>query len=117
MPLAEAARLVLDARLQVVREYLGLALTDWEHSPENVHQLRVGTRRTGAALRIFATCVPEKKQRVARHELKRLRKAVGEARDWDVFLLNLADQIAKNGNHAGRDLLLGYGTAQRLLAQ
>ncbi len=90
MPVLEAARLVISIRLQVVRENLGLALTESEKDPEYVHQLRVGTRRTGAALNIFSTCLPKKLLWRARKELKRLRKVVGEARDWDVFILSLS---------------------------
>src|SRR5215831_7032142 len=85
-PLVDAARRVLSIRLEVVRDWLGLALREPDKDPEHVHQLRVGTRRAGAALEIFAPCLPEKVYDAARRHLRRLRRAAGAARDWDVFL-------------------------------
>jgi CHAD domain-containing protein len=117
--LADAARHVLSIRLEVVRDYLGLALQEPDRDPEYVHQLRVGTRRAGAAVEIFSLCLPEKDYKVARKTLKRLRRAAGEARDWDVFLLSLAENTRKrNTRHrAGLDFLTGYALAQRTAAQ
>src|SRR4051812_43428548 len=86
MPVAKAARHVLQLRLQVVAYYLPRALDESEKDPENVHQLRVATRRAGAALRIFRHCLPAKIFKRARKRLRRLRRAAGEVRDWDVFL-------------------------------
>ena len=51
MPVADAARVVLAARFEVVRQYLPLAAAKPYEDVEYVHQLRVGTRRAGAALR------------------------------------------------------------------
>jgi CHAD domain-containing protein len=118
-PLADAARWVLAVRLEVVRDYLLLALHEPEKDAEHVHQLRVGTRRAGAAVAIFDACLPEKVYRRARQQLRRIRRAAGEARDWDVFLLTL--QTAKYRRTArhqpGRDFLCGYAFALRLVAQ
>jgi CHAD domain-containing protein len=118
-PLADAARHVLTLRLEVVRDYLGLALREPDRDPEYVHQLRVGTRRAGAAVEIFSLCLPDKDYKAARKRLKRLRRAAGEARDWDVFLLSLAEPARKrNSRHrAGLDFLTGYALAQRTAAQ
>src|SRR6516225_12407109 len=91
-PLPDAARRVLAVRLEVVRDYLPRALHHWEKDPENVHQLRVGTRRAGAAVEIFADCLTEKAYRRARRKLRRIRRAAGEARDWDVFLEDMAER-------------------------
>ena len=41
-PVADAARRVLAVRLEVVRDYLPLALHAAARDPEYVHQLRVG---------------------------------------------------------------------------
>jgi CHAD domain-containing protein len=117
--LADAARRVLTIRLEVVRDYLGLALREADEDPEYVHQLRVGTRRAGAAVEIFSPCLPGKRYKAARKRLKRLRRAAGEARDWDVFLISLAEAVRKkNSRHrAGLDFLTGYALAQRTIAQ
>jgi CHAD domain-containing protein len=47
--------------------------------PEYLHQLRVGIRRCRTVLRIF------KASRLERR-LRKLTRALGEARDWDVFV-------------------------------
>jgi CHAD domain-containing protein len=103
----------------VVRDYLQHALYEADKDPEYVHQLRVGTRRAGAALEIFASCLPEKTHEAARKRLRRLRRAAGAARDWDVFLISLQDWRGgrAEAEQAGLDGLLGYALAQRLVAQ
>jgi CHAD domain-containing protein len=118
-PLVDAARRVLTVRLEVVRDYFALALREPDKDPEYVHQLRVGTRRAGAAVEIFSVCLPKKIYKAARKYLKRLRRAAGDARDWDVFLMNLAKMREKTAtrNRAGLDFLLGYALAQRDTAQ
>jgi CHAD domain-containing protein len=118
-PLADAALRVLGVRLAVVREYRGLALHEHVKDPEYVHQLRVSTRRAGAALDIFAACLPEKVYRKARKQLRAVRRAAGAARDWDVFLLDLAGLAEKRPGRqrAGLDFLTGYALGQREAAQ
>ena len=93
-PIADAARRVLSVRLEVVRDYLRLATREPDKDVEHVHQLRVGTRRAGAALNIFSLCLPEKVYRNARRYLRRIRRAAGQARDWDVFLEELLSWCA-----------------------
>src|ERR1700756_534586 len=88
-PLADAARRLLSIRLDVVHQHLALALKCADEDTEHVHQLRVGTRRAGAAVEIFALCLPDKVHAEARGQLRELRRAAGEARDWDVYLLAL----------------------------
>jgi inorganic triphosphatase YgiF len=53
--------------------------------PEGVHQLRVGLRRTRAALAVFAPLLPDDPTRVVRSELRWLGRELGGARDLDVF--------------------------------
>jgi CHAD domain-containing protein len=115
LPLAEAARRVLAARLQVVEEYLPRAAREADDDCEYVHQLRVGTRRADAALRIFARCLPRKTQRKARRRLKKLRRAAGAARDWDVFVADLLERQENAGveQRGGIAFLLGYALGQR----
>src|SRR4051812_22681721 len=49
----KVARRVLSARLERVWHYLGCAVEERPSETENVHQLRVFSRRTAAALEIF----------------------------------------------------------------
>jgi CHAD domain-containing protein len=118
-PLADAARRVLTVRLDVVHHYLPLAVRESAKDSEYVHQLRVGTRRAGAALTIFRESLPNKEYRRARKELKKIRRAAGQARDWDVFILALAEKQrqAPPSHRRGLDFLVGFAQAQRNLAQ
>ncbi|MCS6851605.1 MAG: CHAD domain-containing protein [Gemmataceae bacterium] len=117
-PVAEAARRVLATRLDVVRHYLGLALRASAEDPEYVHQLRVGTRRAAAALEIFAGCFPAPARDTFAQQLNALRRAAGQARDWDVFLINLPPAAkAQPRLRPGLDCLAGYAHGQRLRAE
>ncbi len=118
-PLLDAARHVLFVRLKAVRDQLAGVEEHAEEDPEHVHQLRVSTRRGGAALRIFACCLPPRALRRAKKRLRGLRQAAGAARDWDVFALNLADRVqgATAADQAGLDLLAGYARGQRAAVQ
>jgi CHAD domain-containing protein len=118
-PLLAAAKRALEVRLHVVQHWLPRAVRDADRDPEHVHQLRVGARRADAALRIFAPCLPRKAYKTARAHLRRLRRAAGAARDWDVFLLDLASRRVgqPEKQRAGGDFLLGYAFANRLAAQ
>jgi CHAD domain-containing protein len=119
MPITTAARRVLGVRLGVVRDYLPLAVHEPDKDPEHVHQLRVGTRRAGAALDIFSLCLSPKVWKAARKQLRRLRRAAAEARDWDVFLIGLSEwQKQQPASHRpGLDFLIGHGDARRQVAQ
>ena len=79
----------------------------------------MGTRRAGAAVEIFSICLPKRTYKTARKQLKRLRRAAGEARDWDVFLITLTEMARwrKSRRRAGFDFLTGYALAQRTYAQ
>jgi CHAD domain-containing protein len=119
MTLAQAAREVLTARLEVVRHFLPRAMKESEEDPEFVHQLRVGTRRSDAALRIFRSCLAGRIYRGARGRLRAIRRAAGDARDWDVFLAALRQRRGEvaDAQQAGLDFLIGYALAQRHAAQ
>lgn len=118
-PVANAARRALTVRLEVVRDALPLALHEADQDPEHVHQLRVGTRRARSALDIFALCLPAKAYKHAKKRLRGLRRAAGEARDWDVFLAGLTDWPGRRTarDRPGQDYLIGYACGQRTIAQ
>jgi CHAD domain-containing protein len=118
-PVAAAARHVLTVRLEVVRDHLPLALRQADEDPEHVHQLRVGTRRARAALDIFACGLPPKVYKAARKRLRDIRRAAGEARDWDVFLAGLSQRGCQQPGKRkpGLDGLVGYAVARREAAQ
>lgn len=116
---SDAARRVLTLRLAAVRDWLGQSLRQAGKDTENVHQLRVATRRASAALDVFADCLPSKVAKSAKNQLKSIRRAAGEARDWDVFLSRLNDLVAEQPveDRTGFDMLIGYALAHRIPAQ
>ena len=107
------------ARLGVVRDRLPDAVFHAEEDMEYVHQLRVGTRRAAAALRIFRRLLAQAPRRKTRKNLRTLRRSAGEARDWDVFLDMLQTRLARCPlkQRRGLDFLLGFAHWQRVLAQ
>jgi CHAD domain-containing protein len=119
MSLSDAARHVLAVRLEVVRDALPLAIDEADRDAEYVHRLRVSTRRADAALRIFQTTLPDKEFKSARKHLKRIRRAAGAARDWDVFLIDLTKRRPQRPpkEAPGLDFLAGYAFGERTAAQ
>jgi CHAD domain-containing protein len=98
---SEAARLSLDARLSAVTYWLPLAATYSHYDIEYVHRLRVSTRRTAAALRLYRDWLPRRRARWLKRRLHRIRQAAGDARDLDV----LADRLRRQLGPRGEDLL------------
>src|SRR5262249_53430493 len=95
-----------------------LAMRQADEDPEHVHQLRVSTRRAAAGLDIFSICLSDKDYKTARKALRRIRRAAGEARDWDVFLAGLPTKPGAGVRlQAARDLVAGYALARRVVAQ
>lgn len=118
-PVADAARQVLAARLEIVRDCLSLAVNPGERDSEHVHQLRVGTRRARAAVDIFACCLPAKTSKQLRSHLREIRRSAGEARDWDVLLESALRSVREQRKRLspGLDGLVGYIAAKREMAQ
>ena len=83
-PIAKVAARTLRKRLEAVWRELGAACRP-RHDPERVHQLRVATRRTLAALTAFRGVVPGKQRIWFEKRLRRIRRAAGSTRDLDVL--------------------------------
>lgn len=115
----DAARVVLAARFEVVRHFLPLAAERPYEDGEHVHQLRVGTRRAVAALDAFADWLPKKQLKAVKRSLRTIRRAAGDARDWDVFIqaIHAAAQFRTTSGKPARDFLLGYASGERSAAQ
>src|SRR5262245_21586606 len=116
-PLVEAARSVLTTRLEIVGKYLDAVAKAEKEEAENIHQLRVSSRRATAGLEILVDCFPSKIQAKAKKELKRLRRAAGGARDWDVFLHSMKMRNVPRPMRNAWDLVIGYALAQHELAK
>jgi len=61
---------------------------------EYVHRARVASRRLRAALPLFQECFPAKKSKRWRKEIRKITRALGEARDTDVQLVRLREFYA-----------------------
>jgi triphosphatase len=90
--LEDALRAVLAACLEQVLANLEPAREPADG--EGVHQLRVGLRRTRAALALFRACLPAEQTEAFKGELRWLAGELGPARDLDVFLTETLDPIA-----------------------
>lgn len=51
---------------------------------EHVHQMRVASRRLRNGLNLFWECLPKKKAKAWRDEVRKITKALGSARDLDI---------------------------------
>lgn len=93
-PYSDAARQAVGERLPLVWHYLPLAAARHDDKIEFVHQLRVATRRAGAALEVFSEALPPRRAKRIKSKLRRVRRAAGDARDLDV----LAQRLTRDTN-------------------
>ena len=87
----DVAGRTLRFRLAAVQHYLPLAAEKPDEDIEYVHELRVATRRTMAALRLYADMLPRRRADRMETRLKQIRRAAGDARDYDVLAQRLTD--------------------------
>ena len=113
-PVSVGASRSLKQRLEAVLYWLPLAAQQPEQDVEYVHQLRVSTRRAGAALKLFKDLLPKKKAKHLKQTLKCIRNAAGEARDHDVYLARLTQRSAEE---PALDPLIQQIREQRATAQ
>jgi CHAD domain-containing protein len=64
--------------------------------PEELHDMRVATRRLRAALKLYKEALPKRAERYER-DLRFFAGALGDVRDLDVHLERLAGEASKNG--------------------
>ncbi len=81
------ARVALHSHLTSVADLLTLAADDEHGSVEAIHQLRVQTRRSQAAIAAYQACLPKRHAKWFRKRLRQIRQASNDARDLDVFLI------------------------------
>ncbi len=88
-PITKVAVHALDNRLRAVLHYLPLAAKQPDEDIEYVHQLRVATRRAGAALQVFGDMASKRRAAEMKKTLRHARRAAGAARDLDVLVMRL----------------------------
>src|SRR3712207_2014084 len=64
--------------------------------PEDLHDMRVATRRLRAALKLYADALPKRAERYE-SDLRWVAGALGEVRDLDVHLELLSREASRNG--------------------
>ncbi len=75
---------------QMQRNHAGAATSP---DPEYIHQLRVGTRRLRAALRLFSPLLSPARVRDLLPPLREMMRLLGRARDFDVLLAEIVDPV------------------------
>lgn len=113
--LCDVARRSVGARLDAVEYYLPLAAERAADDVEHVHQLRVWTRRSMAAIQLYAEVLPLKEARWMRKQLRKIRRAAGEARDMDVLIQNRASDAGAEAHVFLTDVRQRRKTAQEPL--
>jgi inorganic triphosphatase YgiF len=63
--------------------------------PEGIHQMRVAVRRLRSVLSALKPMLPAEHYRWTSDELRWLAKALGPARNWDVFATNLLEPVER----------------------
>jgi triphosphatase len=64
--------------------------------PEELHDMRVATRRLRAALKLYSDVLPKRSERYER-DLRWVAGALGDVRDLDVHLGRLSEEASRNG--------------------
>ena len=96
LPVAKVAARQLRTRLTGVWTMLEAACRE-RHEPKRLHELRVASRRTLAALEGFGELVPPRQARWFSKQLRRIRRTAGETRDLDVLLDRLTKEPQPKG--------------------
>jgi CHAD domain-containing protein len=89
---ADVALVAIKESLAGVLSHFQTAIQEGPDRAEHVHQLRVATRRTAAALKLFDDFLPRRRAHQIRQILSELRKEAGKVRDIDVFMTEFAER-------------------------
>ena len=102
-----AVRTTLDASMTVSSAFAAIVRDALQHlqanedgfltrdDPEYLHQVRVALRRTRSAFSAFSAVLPAKASASIKAHFEWLAKALGPARDWDVFVTETLPPITK----------------------
>ena len=90
-PAGEVVLAYVSEQVAAISRYDPLIRSD---APDAVHQMRVATRRARSALQAFGTIVEREATRPLGEELKWLAATLGQARDTEVLLARLTDELA-----------------------
>lgn len=100
----EYAHLVIATQYHAIAQQITAVIADKD--PENLHQMRVGTRRLRTALQVFAPAIQLPKA-AGENAIKALAKVLGQLRDLDVQLADLTETYRPQLDKTERKLLDG----------
>jgi CHAD domain-containing protein len=92
-PAVEHLRAYLRAQLEAIERHDPAVRVGSD--PEDLHKLRVAVRRSRAALREARSLLGDEQGRTLRDELKWLGRRLGPARDLDVLIARLRDEVTE----------------------
>ena len=107
-PVTRVARLAIGVRLRAVVYYLQ-CIGGQSDLAESIHQLRIWTRRSAAALRLFEPLVPYRAGKSLKKRLRKLRRSAGNVRDCDVLL----ERIRAAGGKRPRTIVMALKERRR----
>jgi len=110
------ARMALAERLVAVRHFLDHAVGG-RYEAEQIHQLRVWTRRASAALKLFEPALPASQTRRMKKWLRKLRRTAGAIRDCDIHLERLQHEETALPQRIVRELTRERRQASRKLKE
>ncbi len=116
-PIVDVAAKTLQARLSAVEYYLPRAAERSGESVDDVHQLRVSTRRARAAIALYRELLPKFRTKRINKKLQRIRQAAGEARDCDVLIQRLSSESGSKKSREELERILKRLKRQRRSAQ
>jgi inorganic triphosphatase YgiF len=91
-PVVAFSRIALSCLDHLQQNHIGAISTG---DPEYIHQMRVATRRLRAALRLFAPLLPADFATPMVAALRDMMTLLGEARDLDVLLAEIAEPVLR----------------------
>jgi CHAD domain-containing protein len=117
----EAVRTQIESLLTAVENFLFLSLdhqsviADDPQCREAIHQLRIYSRRSQAALSVYEHLLPKKQHQWVMRQLRKIRRAAGTCRDLDVLRERLLKHQSKNqeGGKKGQQLLIRLSKRRR----
>lgn len=122
-PLRKAAQRILHERLKAVERRVKRANQAAGEVPDAVHEVRIATRRAGAAVRVFRDLIRKGDRRKLTRRLRELRRAAAATRraDVQIELLEVARQsepsLAPVAGEAIARINAGRAEAVRLFQQ
>jgi CHAD domain-containing protein len=97
--LSDVVRLALDQRLVRLEGLLTKVVAAADPDPDDVHQLRVSSRRATAVFDLFTKSIPRRQRKRWKRRLRQIRRDATEARELDVLQHQLRAETSNEPMH------------------